>query len=140
MLGDDALSTSLKTALQDLNYDTTITDRDFCLADAYTGTKTTTSTNTNNNGTQALHDDDDGVIKLSDTKFATFEDASLSNADEVKGILLSSRLLKNDSTVMVLLEEDGEMRVWRTSKGSSTFIGFIGDEYNFFVYIDLFAY
>jgi len=121
MLGDDALSATLQSALEDLNYDATkMVNRDFCLAEAYSVTTTTSaSTRTISNGTQSLHNDDKGVIKLSDTYFETFEDPTLSNADKVKGIVLSSRLLKNDSTIMVLLEEDGEMRVWRTSMAST---------------------
>lgn len=132
MLGDDTLSAFVPNSsiFDALNLDkSTMNNREMCLTEAYTEKKTITTvasaTTTIASATtivasEGLQEDDGGVLKLSDTKFETFEDSSLHNTNDMKGIILSSKMLKNESKVVVLLEEDGKIRVWRTSKASSS--------------------
>ena len=131
MLGGDTLSAFVPNSsiFDTLNLDkSTMNNRELCLTEAYTEKKTMTTvasaTTTIASATTivasaGLQEDDGGVLKLSDTKFETFEDSSLYNTDDMKGIILSSKMLKNESKVVVLLEEDGKIRVWRTSKGGT---------------------
>jgi len=125
MVGDASLSSALSdsSVFDQLNFDKAqMNNREFCLVEAYTEEKTETtaaSADNQNNDTQALHDDDAGVIKLNDDTFEDFDNSEVSNK-EVTGIILSSKMLKNESQVLVLLENGGELRVWRTEKASSS--------------------
>ena len=126
MLGEDTLASVLDddSIPEGLEFDrTTMNNRDYCLSDVYSGASETTEASTDvlanpvENATSQLQDDEALIVTLENREFATYIDESQSNSQNVKGIILSAKLLANESNVMVLLEDDGEMRVWRTAKG-----------------------
>ena len=115
ILGENSLTTVLNninivgnfsTLLDGLNYDSNTIARDFCVSDAY-------------KSTSKLTKEAGGVYSFTENEFS-FRDASLPS--ELQGIVISKQLLKNDTSVVALLQQDGSIRVWKTSKGEQQFI------------------
>ena len=114
MLGDDTLAeaiseSSLSNQLGSFDKNK-MSNRDYCLSGAYASSVTS-------NVTKKLLREDDAIIDLSENSFQSFEAESQTDQENLQGIVLSARLISNNSKVVVLLEEDGEMKVWRTAQG-----------------------
>ena len=75
--------------------------RDFCISEAYQ--------------TPAKLTKESRVYKIDEEEFKYFKDSSIQS--EVGGIIISKKLLQNDTTVVALLQNDGSIKVWKTSKG-----------------------
>lgn len=103
LLGDN---TSVDTALNGVNFDTSSgIARDFCLDGVYTSS------------TSRLHKAKDGVYSLDEKQFQMFRDSP--SRENLTGIVISKKLMKNKTSVLVLLQNDGAFKVWKTSKGTN---------------------
>ena len=117
ILGEDSLTTVLTslnivgnftTVLNGLNYDSNTIARDFCVKDAY---KTTS---------KLIKDNSGGVVSLDESNFQYFKDSKM--PVEMKGVVISKHILKNDTAVVALLQKDGSIKVWKTSKGKNKIV------------------
>ena len=103
LLGDNS---SVDTALNGVNFDTSSgIARDFCLDGVYTSS------------TSRLHKARDGVYSLDEKQFQVFRDSP--SRENLTGIVISKKLMKNQTSVLVLLQNDGAFKVWKTSKGTN---------------------
>ena len=57
------------------------------------------------------------VYKLDKEEFQYYKDSSLSS--DIGGIVISKKLLQNDTEVVALLQNDGSVKVWKTSKSTT---------------------
>ena len=87
--------------LGDFNKDTMVA-RDYCIGGAYTNTA-------------KLEKDSSPVFNLIDGEFQYFDDSSLSQ--NAKGVVLSKQKLKDESEIVSLMQKDGTIQIYRTSKG-----------------------
>ena len=116
ILGDTSINTALTSLGIVANFTellgagqvyNTITDvaRDFCVQEAY-------------QTTSKLRRGEGEVVLLTEEVHYTEEDKEVAALpDNMRGIVISKQVLKNDTTVVALLQTDGSIRVWRTSKG-----------------------
>jgi len=108
ILGQSSLNSVLtntignfSTQFNGLNFDSnTMVPRDFCISEAYQ--------------TPAKLTKESRVYKIDEEEFKYFKDSSIQS--EVGGIIISKKLLQNDTTVVALLQNDGSIKVWKTSK------------------------
>ena len=107
-LGIVANFTELLGAGQVYNTNTDVA-RDFCVQEAY---KTTSQ----------LRRGEGEVVLLSEEVHYSEEDREAASLpSNMRGIVISKQVLKNDTTVVALLQTDGSIRVWRTSKQGEDF-------------------
>ena len=116
ILGDTSINTALTSLGIVANFTellgagqvyNTITDvaRDFCVQEAY-------------QTTSKLRRGEGEVVLLTEEVHYTEEDKEVAALPgNMRGIVISKQVLKNDTTVVALLQTDGSIRVWRTSKG-----------------------
>ena len=106
LLGDN---TSVDAALSGVNFQpgTTI-PRDFCLDGVYSASPA------------RLIKPKGGVYSLEQKQFQYYRDTA-PFAQSVKGIVISRKLMKSQTEMVVLLEKDGAFKVWKTSKGIKLF-------------------
>ena len=117
ILGDTSINTALTSLGIVANFTellgagevyNTITDvaRDFCVQEAY-------------QTTSKLRRGEGEVVLLAEEEVHyTEEDKEVAALPgNMRGIVISKQVLKNDTTVVALLQTDGSIRVWRTSKG-----------------------
>ena len=87
-----------------VNFDSnTMVPRDFCVSEAYQ--------------TTAKLSKESAVYKLDKEEFQYYKDSSLSS--DIGGIVISKKLLQNDTEVVALLQNDGSVKVWKTSKSTT---------------------
>ena len=118
ILGDESINTAL-TSLgvvanftellgvgQVYNSDTDVA-RDFCVQEAY---KLTSKLRRGEGGAVLLSEQEEVHYSEEDKEVSTLP-------SNMRGIVISKQVLKNDTSVVALLQTDGSIRVWRTSKG-----------------------
>ena len=116
ILGQESLTTFLSNPDNDIvgNFSTLLGDlpsfnqdtmvaRDYCIGNAYANTA-------------KLEKDSSPVYNLIDGEFQYFDDSSLSQ--DVKGVVLSKQKLKDESEIVSLMQKDGTIQIYRTSKGN----------------------
>ena len=102
----------MDSALNGVGFDSSTTiPRDFCLDGVYT------------TAPSRLHKARAGVFSLDEKQFQHFRDSPAASqrssaASPVTGIVISKKVLKNQTSVLVLLQNDGAFKVWKTSKGN----------------------
>ena len=102
LLGDN---TSVDAALGGVNFEPgSSIPRDFCLNGVYSAS------------TARLLRAKGGVYSLEEKQFQYYRNPAPS-AQSVRGIVISKKLIKNQTEVVVLLQKDGALKVWKTSKG-----------------------
>lgn len=117
ILGDTSINTALTSLGIVANFTellgagqvyNSVTDvaRDFCVQEAY-------------QTTSKLRRGEGEVVLLTEEEVHyTEEDKEVADLPgNMRGIVISKQVLKNDTTVVALLQTDGSIRVWRTSKG-----------------------
>ena len=106
LLGDD---TSVDAALSGVNFEpgTTI-PRDFCLDGVYS------------TSSARLVKAPGGVYSLEEKQFQYYRDPAPSG-QAVRGIVISKKLVENQTEMVVLLQKDGAFKVWKTSRGMQLF-------------------
>lgn len=117
ILGDTSINTALTSLGIVANFTellgagqvyNSVTDvaRDFCVQEAY-------------QTTSKLRRGEGEVVLLTEEEVHyTEEDKEVADLPgNMRGIVISKQVIKNDTTVVALLQTDGSIRVWRTSKG-----------------------
>ena len=98
-------NTSVDAALGGVDFQpgTTI-PRDFCLDGVYSASPS------------RLLRAKGGVYSLEEKQFQHYRDPAPS-VQAVRGVVITRKLMKNQTEMVVLLQKDGTFKVWKTSKG-----------------------
>ena len=95
----------MDSALNGVGFDSSTTiPRDFCLDGVYSASPA------------RLLRAKGGVYSLEEKQFQFYRNPAPS-AQSARGVVISKKLMKNQTEMVVLFQRDGSLKVWKTSKG-----------------------